>query len=62
MLTTPPAANNIAGDPMLDGTWHLIAGTPCANTGTATEAPATDFEGGARPTGDAVDIGHDEMP
>lgn len=59
---SPPAANNITGDPMLDASWHLLAGSPCANTGTATEAPTLDFEGEARPTGGGVDIGHDEMP
>jgi len=62
-LTASMAANNQNADPMLDAsTWHLIAGSPCIDTGVATEAPATDYDGDARPTGAAVDIGHDETP
>jgi hypothetical protein len=54
------ASGNISADPMLDGTLHLGASSPCLNTGTATEAPATDFDGDARPQGSGIDIGHDE--
>ena len=53
-------ANNQAGDPMVDATWHLVPGSPCVDTGTATDAPAQDFEGDARPVGSAHDIGPDE--
>jgi hypothetical protein len=62
MLTRPPSAANVTGDPLLDASWHLMTGSPCIDTGTATEAPPTDFEGEARPGGAAVDIGHDESP
>jgi Putative metal-binding motif len=62
MMTAPAAVSNQHVDPMLDATWHLVAGSPCIDTGSATEAPTTDFEGEARPAGGATDIGHDEMP
>ena len=61
-LTMQMAAANVGGDPLLDATWHLGAGSPCIDAGTATEAVAADFEGDPRPAGAAVDIGHDEMP
>jgi hypothetical protein len=53
-------SGNIEGDPLADATWHLSAGSPCIDTGTATDAPAADFEGEARPKGAAHDIGPDE--
>jgi len=61
-LTAPQAAANLAADPLLDATWHLMSGSPCINAGTATEAPPEDFEGNPRPGGAAIDIGHDETP
>jgi hypothetical protein len=61
-VTSPPAASNINADPKLDATWHLAAGSPCIDTGTAVEAPVFDFEGEMRPARTAMDIGHDEMP
>jgi hypothetical protein len=60
MLTKPPAANNLSGDPMLDMSWHLIKGSPCQDKGTKTEAPALDRDGDVRPAGSAVDVGPDE--
>ena len=54
------AAKNDEGDPLLDGGWHITDGSPCIDTGTATDAPDADFEGDARPVGQGVDIGHDE--
>jgi hypothetical protein len=37
--------------------YHLRAGSPAINAGTASGAPATDFDGNARPQGGAFDIG-----
>jgi Protein of unknown function (DUF1565) len=51
---------NLAADPQLDPTLHLIKGSPCIDRGTSSEAPPRDFEGDLRPQGPAVDIGHDE--
>jgi Putative metal-binding motif len=56
----PQATNNLQGNPMVDATLHLMAGSPCIDTGVATEAPTTDFEGDARPKGAGFDIGPDE--
>lgn len=61
MITTPMAKANVAGDPLVDSTWHIGNTSPCVNAGTATESPVFDFEGQARPNGDAPDIGHDEL-
>jgi hypothetical protein len=51
---------NINEDPMNGPGFHLTAGSKCIDAGTATGAPAVDFEGEARPQGLAVDIGPDE--
>ena len=51
---------NFASDPNVNATFHLNAGSPCIDTGTSTEAPATDMDGDARPKGIAVDVGADE--
>ncbi len=59
-LTKPAAAKNLSGDPMVDGSYHLKAGSPCIDKGTATEAPTADMDGEARPRGAAIDIGPDE--
>lgn len=59
-LLAPPAAANLAGDPLLDATWHALPGSPCIDHGTLEEAPPFDFERDARPRGAAVDIGPDE--
>jgi hypothetical protein len=53
-------SGNIEGDPLADATWHLSTGSPCIDTGTATDAPAGDLDGEARPKGAAHDIGPDE--
>ncbi|GAA4047975.1 hypothetical protein GCM10022409_37890 [Hymenobacter glaciei] len=37
--------------------FHLLAGSPAIDAGTATSAPATDFDGRARPQGAGYDIG-----
>jgi hypothetical protein len=49
-------------DPLFVGAadYHLQATSMCIDAGTAAGAPATDFEGDARPTGAAPDIGYDE--
>jgi len=57
------ASGNISADPFLRnygaGDWHLDAGSPCINQGTAMGAPAFDFDGDPR---DATpDIGFDEF-
>ena len=59
-MTMPLTAANIEGDPLLDATWHIMSGSPCIDSGTATEAPPDDFDGDTRPNGSAVDIGPDE--
>ena len=55
---------NINADPFFAdaGTsdFHLTAGSPCIDTGTADGAPDTDFEGDPRPQGNRVDMGADE--
>jgi hypothetical protein len=42
------------------GDYHLLPGSPCIDAGTSENAPATDFEGDARPQGAGYDIGADE--
>lgn len=56
----PYAAANFTSDPQLDATWHLAAGSACIDAGTASDAPAEDFEGDARPQGAGIDVGADE--
>lgn len=43
------------------GDFHIQSGSPARNAGTSTDAPATDFDGQARPQGTADDIGADEF-
>ncbi|HTL31744.1 MAG TPA: putative metal-binding motif-containing protein [Kofleriaceae bacterium] len=56
------ATGDLNADPLFDATFHIAATSPCVNAGVATEAPATDFEANARPSGAAFDIGNDETP
>jgi Putative metal-binding motif len=56
----PYAQNNVDSDPLLDATWHLGAGSPMIDKGTAMDAPATDIDNEPRPQGAAIDIGADE--
>lgn len=41
--------------------YHLGEDSPCVDSGTADGSPDTDFEGDARPQGDGIDIGADEV-
>ncbi|MDD5094810.1 MAG: right-handed parallel beta-helix repeat-containing protein [Dehalococcoidia bacterium] len=55
---------NIDADPLFynpaAGDFHLTKFSPCVDTGTNTGAPATDFEGEARPYNGTTDMGADE--
>jgi hypothetical protein len=57
------ASGNITGDPIFDSygsfDWHVDAGSPVINAGTATGAPAFDFDGDPRDS--TPDIGADEF-
>jgi|GEM_PF-1110115 len=54
------------GDPLwvdpANGDFHLQAGSPAVDTGSAALAPADDFDGVARPQGSGFDIGALELP
>lgn len=58
-------ASDIHANPdLLDpagGDFHLPFGSPCMDAGTSIGAPATDFDGIARPQGVEVDIGAHEL-
>ena len=60
-LLADGASNNIVGGLLLKdpahGDFHPLAGSPTIDAGTDQYAPADDFDGAARPTGSAVDIG-----
>lgn len=43
-----------------EGDYHLALGSPMIDHAMPTNAPATDFEGDARPRGAGIDIGADE--
>ena len=53
---------NINANPLFVGNcnYHLKAGSPCINKGTATGAPTSDIDGDSRPQGAGYDIGSDE--
>lgn len=53
-------SNPVTGDPLFisPGTdFHLQAGSPALDSGSASGAPSTDFDGVARPQGTGYDIG-----
>ena len=41
--------------------FHLLSSSPAVDAGTSQSAPAFDFEGDSRPSGNTVDIGADEL-
>jgi len=43
------------------GNYHITSASPAVNQGSAAGAPATDYDGEARPSGAGFDIGADEM-
>jgi hypothetical protein len=53
---------NINVDPLFvgNGDYHLQAGSPCIDAGTAEGAPTSDIDGDSRPQGAGYDIGSDE--
>jgi hypothetical protein len=53
----PGSSNNLSAAPLFvaPGDFHLGAGSPCVNAGTAVGAPKTDFDG--KPRDDMPDIG-----
>ncbi|NIA15929.1 MAG: hypothetical protein GWP08_17845, partial [Nitrospiraceae bacterium] len=59
------ASGNIDADPALvdpgNHSYHLQAGSPALDAGTALNAPSDDFDSEARPAGAAHDIGYDEF-
>jgi hypothetical protein len=57
--STPSA--NFSADCLFNSSFHLPGGSPCISAGTATEAPAADFDGESRPFGPGVDVGPDEV-
>ncbi len=60
--SSPNASLSLNEDPLIDATWHLGSRSGCIDAGIATEAPAMDFDGDPRPSGQALDIGADERP
>ena len=41
--------------------FHLLATSPCINTGSVTNAPFVDMDGDSRPQGAGYDMGADEF-
>jgi cysteine-rich repeat protein len=64
--TAPLGEGSFSMDPLLDDEGFLTAGSPCIDAGDPTSiaegvAPVDDVEGDGRPSGDAVDVGADEL-
>jgi Protein of unknown function (DUF1565) len=63
-LLTGSASGTIVADPhfvnyigLASGDYHVASGSAAVDGGTSQSAPDTDFDGGARPSGSAFDIG-----
>jgi cysteine-rich repeat protein len=56
---TELGGSNISGDPMLDGDYHLLAGSRCIDAG-GPASPTTDVDYDRRSMGAGPDIGADE--
>lgn len=63
-LSTTAHTNDVTGAPLFvnyqadgSGDYKLQVGSPAINAGLATYAPAVDYDGAARPSGPAVDLG-----
>ena len=54
-----PGTGNINSDPLFIGgsDYRLISSSPCIDSGTSSEAPATDISGTPRPQGQGYDMG-----
>jgi hypothetical protein len=63
LATGEMASANISVNPMFVSATdlHLTSGSMCIDSGTASGAPATDFDGDARPRAAGYDIGMDEF-
>jgi hypothetical protein len=62
--TPPNSSGTLDTDPLLvdyqangSGDYRLTAASPCVDAGTTLGAPATDYDGTARPQGAGIDIG-----
>ena len=62
---TLTGTHNVFSNPLFvdpaAGDYHLQIGSPMIDRGTSAGAPSTDYDGQARPTGEGVDIGADEV-
>ena len=62
----PAASGNINLEPAfadaIPGDLRLLAGSPCTDAGTASNAPQTDISGVARPQEKGIDLGAYEFP
>jgi hypothetical protein len=62
---TAPGSGNINADPLfvsvVNGNYHLTAGSPCINAADPAATVDVDFDGDTRPQGSGRDIGADEF-
>lgn len=59
LTLAPPSqtTNNLTGNPLLDSTMHLSAGSPAIDVGLTISGLTTDKDGNARPQGTKFDLG-----